>query len=74
MRVMKISALIVLALGLCVGLALSSSQATQPQTAAAASKQLGTIKSITGNTILLAPDSGPPVAVQVGEDRTIQVR
>jgi hypothetical protein len=70
MRPMKIAGLIVLALGLCVGLGLSSlSQATQSQASAGAAKQLGTIKSITGSTILLAPDSGSPLTVQV-EDTT----
>ena len=74
MRAMKMAGLIMLALGLWVGLALSSlSQATQPQTSAGAAKQLGTIKSITGNTILLAPDSGPPLPVQV-EDAARIVR
>jgi hypothetical protein len=75
MRVMKIAGLMVFALGMCVGLALSSlSQATQPQgSSASAAKQLGTIKSITGNTILLAPDSGMPVNVRV-EDSTRIVR
>lgn len=74
MGVMRIAGLMVLALGMCVGLALSSpSQATQPQTSAGMAKQLGTIKSITGNTILLAPDTGSPVAVQV-EDAARIVR
>ena len=67
MRWMKIAGLIVLALGMFIGMALSSlSQAAQPQ-ASGTAKQLGTIKSITGNTILLVPDSGTPVSVLVGD-------
>jgi len=70
---MKIAGLVVLSLGMFVGVALSPlSQATQPQ-ASGAAKQLGTIKSITGNTILLVPDSGTPVSVMVG-DATRMVR
>ena len=72
MRLMRIAGLIVLALGLCVGLALSSSsQAAQPQSSAGAAKQLGTITSISGDTITLAPDSGPPLTVQVQEGARI---
>jgi hypothetical protein len=75
MRVMRIAGLIVLALGLCVGLALSSPpQASQPQSSTGAAKQLGTIKSITGSTIVLATDNGAPVTVQVeGTARIVRI-
>lgn len=65
MGAMKIAGLIVLATGMLVGAALSSlSQATQPQLSGTA-KQLGTIKSINGSTILLGPDNGTAVTVVV---------
>ncbi len=71
---MKIAGLLVFALGAYAGLALTSRlQAAQPQTAAgsAASKQVGSIKSIAGNVIVLAPDSGSEMNILVQDSTTI---
>ncbi len=73
---MKIAGLLVLALGACAGLALTSLlQAAQPQAGAGLTpaKQVGSIKSITGNVIVLAPDNGAEVNVVV-QDLTRIVR
>jgi hypothetical protein len=71
---MKIAGLMVLALGMVAGIALASlSHAMQSQDGGLA-KQLGTIKSLTGSTIVLAPDGGgSPVTVVTG-DKTRMVR
>ena len=75
MRAMKIIVLLVFALGTFIGLALTSlSQAAQPQTSsAAAGKQVGTIKSVTGNVIVLVPDTGAEITLSV-QDSTRIVR
>lgn len=68
MRMMKFASLMVFALGTVVGLALASrSQAAPPQASAppATVKQLGTIKSMSGKEIVLAPDNGAPIHVVV---------
>ena len=76
MRSMKIAGLVVFALGTFVGLALSSlSQAAQPQISGGttAFKQVGAIKSIAGNVIVLVPDAGSELSVLV-QDSTRIVR
>src|SRR5215469_1471036 len=76
MRSMKIAGLVVFALGTFVGLALSSlSQAAQPQISlgTTAFKQVGAIKSIAGNVIVLVPDAGSELSVLV-QDSTRIVR
>jgi hypothetical protein len=46
-------------------------QENQPGTAAPAARKLGTIKSITGNTLVVKPDSGGDVTVTVGDSTRI---
>ena len=75
MRRMKIAGLMVFAIGTIVGIALTSLSQTaqQPIAGAAGGKQVGAVKSITGNVITLAPDAGPEISVLV-QDSTRIVR
>ncbi len=73
---MKIAGLVVFALGAYAGLALASRlQAPQAQAGAgvATPKQVGAIKSVAGNVIVLAPDAGSEIRVLV-QDSTRIVR
>jgi hypothetical protein len=76
MAKMRLAGIAVFACGTIIGMVLTSlSQTAQPQASGvpATIKQLGTIKSVTGNVIVLAPDAGPEIRVLV-EDSTRMVR